>query len=161
MVVMAFKICNQETKWKRKKEQIVGEMLDCFFARSEALIKFLHLLAFPLSFIYHHYQRKGLISSNRGRSKFVCKKYFFVHQILSSLFMCKPSLFPWIPSQNVRHFFQHMYLIFPELLIFLDFFSGLIPIYLVLYLWKKWILLWFSCDLLSLHFNWMHLSFLL
>lgn len=37
----------------------------------------------------------------------------------------------------LRHFFQHIYLLFPELLIFSDFFSGWIPIYLVLYLWTN------------------------
>lgn len=55
VTTMAFKICNQETKWKSKKEWIAGEMLEWSFSRSEAYIKCIHCLGFPLSFIYHHY----------------------------------------------------------------------------------------------------------
>lgn len=135
---MAFKIYNQETKWKSKKEQIAGEMLDWIFSRSEAFIKFIHCLAFPLPFIYHHYQRKGLIFSNRGRSKFISEKYFFMHQILS-LLMCQTFPFPLNSiSQHLQGVFPNIHILFfPELLIFLDIFSGLIPIYLVSCPWTN------------------------
>lgn len=55
VVTTAFKICDQETKGKRKQEWIAEEMLDWMFSGYEAYIKYFLWLPIFTSSIYHHY----------------------------------------------------------------------------------------------------------
>lgn len=55
VVTTAFKICDQETKRKRKQERISEEMLDWMFSGYEAYIKYFLWLPVFTSSIYHHH----------------------------------------------------------------------------------------------------------